>query len=177
MADPLPAGSPPTDSDAIPFDDLSGTLPAHDAAGPPLWLAGSDTPRVLRRVARHYDGWLPFLPDPDAYARAWESIQEQTTRTITPGFYVTININHDAARARDELDGYVRQYYRRSLDEMSTIQAYFGGSADECADWLGRYLAAGASHVVLRIGSLDACRQLDAIADTLLPALQTVSTP
>ncbi|MFD0364833.1 LLM class flavin-dependent oxidoreductase [Nocardia sp. GCM10030253] len=159
------------------FDDLSRTLPANDTTGPPLWLAGGDTSRVLERVARLYDGWLPFLPDPAAYARAWDTIRELTTRTITAGFYATININDNAAQARDELDGYVHQYYRRSLDEMSTIQAYFGGSADQCADWLGHYFAAGATHVVLRIGSLNARNQLDAIADTLLPALHTVPTP
>ncbi|MFQ6395350.1 LLM class flavin-dependent oxidoreductase [Nocardia sp. KC 131] len=158
------------------FDDLSRTLPANDIAGPPLWLAGSDTPRVLQRVAALYDGWLPFLPDPVAYARAWDTIRGLTTRTITAGFYATINVNDNAAQARAELDGYVRQYYRRSLDEMSMIQAYFGGSAEQCADWLGRYLAAGATHVVLRIGSLDARHQLDAIADTLLPAL-SMPTP
>ncbi|MET8878559.1 LLM class flavin-dependent oxidoreductase [Nocardia sp. NPDC004604] len=155
------------------LDDLSRALPAASPAGPPLWLAGSDTPQVLERVARHYDGWLPFLPDPDAYARAWTTIREKTTRTITSGLYATININPDAAAARAELDGYVRQYYRRSLDEMSMIQAYFGGSAEECVQWLGRYLDAGASHLVLRIGSLDARRQLDLLADALLPAHQS----
>ncbi|WP_330255443.1 LLM class flavin-dependent oxidoreductase [Nocardia sp. NBC_00565] len=154
------------------LDDLSRTLPAASPAGPPLWLASSDTPRVLDRVARHYDGWLPFLPDPDAYARAWTSIREKTTRPITPGLYATININPNPAAARAELDGYVRQYYRRSLAEMSMIQAYFGGSAEECAQWLGRYLDAGAAHLVLRIGSLDADRQLDLLAAALLPTHQ-----
>ncbi|WP_327099203.1 LLM class flavin-dependent oxidoreductase [Nocardia vinacea] len=150
------------------LDDLTRTLPAASPAGPPLWLAGSDTPRVLERVARYYDGWLPFLPDPDAYARAWHTLREMTTRSITPALYATININPDSAAARTELDGYVRRYYRRSLDEMSTIQAYFGGSADECVHWLGRYLDAGAQHLVLRIGSLQARRQLDLLADALL---------
>ncbi|WP_328401949.1 LLM class flavin-dependent oxidoreductase [Nocardia sp. NBC_00403] len=158
------------------LDDLSRALPAHDITGPPLWLAGGDTPRVLQRVARLYDGWLPFLPDPAAYARAWDTIRELTTRTVTAGFYATININDNTAVARAELDRYVHQYYRRSLDEMSMIQAYFGGPADQCAEWLGRYFEAGATHVVLRIGSLDARNQLDAIADTLLPALHTAPT-
>ncbi|MEU6587215.1 LLM class flavin-dependent oxidoreductase [Nocardia sp. NPDC046763] len=153
------------------FDDLSGALPAASAAGPPLWLAGSDTPRVLQRVARHYDGWLPFLPSADAYARAWTAIRDLTDRPVTAGMYATINLDPDSTKARAELDGYVRQYYRRSLDEMSTVQAYFGGSPEECIDWLGRYLDAGAEHLVLRLGSLDARRQLDALAQAL-PALR-----
>ncbi|MFE3000123.1 LLM class flavin-dependent oxidoreductase [Nocardia sp. NPDC059246] len=156
------------------FDDLSGALPAASAAGPPVWLAGSDTPRVLRRVARTYDGWLPFLPSADAYARAWAAIRDLTDRPITPGMYATINLDPDSAKARAELDGYVRRYYRRSLDEMATVQAYFGGSPEECVDWLGRYLEAGAEHLVLRIGSLDTRRQLEALAEAL-PALRAIS--
>ncbi|WP_327140096.1 LLM class flavin-dependent oxidoreductase [Nocardia sp. NBC_01327] len=153
------------------FEDLSGALPAASVAGPPLWLAGGDTPRVLRRVARHYDGWLPFLPDAGAYARAWATIRDLTDRPVTAAMYATINLDPDSAKAHAELDGYVRQYYRRPLDVMSTVQAYFGGSPAQCADWLGRYLDAGAEHLILRVGSLDARRQLDALAETL-PALR-----
>ncbi|MFJ4653399.1 LLM class flavin-dependent oxidoreductase [Nocardia sp. NPDC088792] len=157
------------------LDDLSATLPAASPAGPPVWLAGSDTPRVLQRVARHYDGWLPFLPSVDAYARAWTAIGELTDRPITAAMYATINLDPDAAKARAELDGYVHHYYRRSLDVMATVQAYFGGSGEECADWLSRYLDAGAEHLVLRIGSLGAQRQLEALAE-ILPALRQGSS-
>ncbi|MFE3258540.1 hypothetical protein ACFXPS_02245 [Nocardia sp. NPDC059091] len=88
--------------------------------------------------------------------------------------YATINLDPDPAKARAELDGYVRRYYRRSLDEMATVQAYFGGSPEECVDWLGRYLEAGAEHLVLRIGSLDTRRQLETLAEAL-PALRAIS--
>lgn len=153
------------------LDDLSDTLPPAQPSGPPLWLAGSDTPRVLDRVARHYDGWLPFLPDADAYARAWETIRNSARRTVTPALYATVLLDSDTAHARSELDSYVQQYYRRPLDQMSAIQAYFGGPPEECAEWLGRYLDAGATHLILRPGSLDAHRQLDLAAAKLLPML------
>ncbi|GAB2547157.1 hypothetical protein [Nocardia heshunensis] len=54
---------------------------------------------------------------------------------------------------------------------MSTVQAFCGGSAEQCVDWLGRYVDAGAEHLILRIGSLDADRQLDALAE-ILPVLR-----
>ncbi|WP_279579973.1 LLM class flavin-dependent oxidoreductase [Fodinicola feengrottensis] len=47
-----------------------GPLPPVQPGGPALWLASGDSPRVIARVADHYDGWLPYLPDVDAYARA-----------------------------------------------------------------------------------------------------------
>ncbi len=152
------------------IDDLNGALPTFRASGPPLWLAGGDTPRVLERVARHYDGWLPYLPDPAAYAAAWQRIREQTARDITPALYATLLITDSERRGRDELDAYTRAYYRQPLDVMSTIQAFFAGSVNACADWLRAYLRAGVRHLVLRIGSLQPHPEM---LEPLLPMLRS----
>lgn len=157
---------------------LSRLSPPASPEGPPLWLAGSDTPRVVARVARHYDGWMPFLPDAEAYGRAWNRIRElavgarRRPGAITAGLYATVNVNEDRQAARDELEGYVQSYYKRSLDVMSTIQAYSYGSASECAEWLRRYIRSGARHIVLRIGSLDPATQLKTVGDVLMPAIR-----
>ncbi|MER6127376.1 LLM class flavin-dependent oxidoreductase [Streptomyces sp. NPDC001795] len=146
--------------------------------GPPLWLAGSDTPRVLSRVARLYDGWLPFLPDPKAYRVAWERITElaeqegRSPHSITPGLYATLNVDADRGRAEAALDSYVQGYYGRPLALMNTVQAYGWGAPDECAAWLAEYVAAGARHLVIRIGSLDSRPYLRQIAEAVLPALR-----
>jgi alkanesulfonate monooxygenase SsuD/methylene tetrahydromethanopterin reductase-like flavin-dependent oxidoreductase (luciferase family) len=146
--------------------------------GPPLWLAGSDTPRVLTRVARHYDGWLPFLPSTQAYATAWKHIEIEATaagrapHAITAAMYATITVNPDRAAARAELEDYLGHYYGRSLEQMSQVQAYGWGTAEECADWLAGYVRAGARHVIIRVGSLDAEAQLKDIASIVLPALR-----
>ncbi|GLZ42504.1 LLM class flavin-dependent oxidoreductase [Actinokineospora sp. NBRC 105648] len=143
--------------------------------GPPLWLAGSDTPRVLARVAKLYDGWLPFLPTDSAYATAWDKIQEQAgDRHITPGLYATVNINPDAVKAKAQLEDYLQGYYGRSLEVMSTFQAYGWGSADDCAEWLAGYIRAGARHIVIRIGSLDPGDQLEQLAEAVLPAVRGI---
>jgi alkanesulfonate monooxygenase SsuD/methylene tetrahydromethanopterin reductase-like flavin-dependent oxidoreductase (luciferase family) len=152
--------------------------PPARAGGPGLWLAGSDTPRVAARVAELYDGWLPFLPDPEAYGPAWQRIQDlarsrgRDTAAITPGLYATININPDRDAARAELADYVERYYGRSLEFMTTIQAFYGGSVRECADWLAGYRKQGARHFVLRIGSLRPENQVELVATRLLPGLR-----
>lgn len=148
------------------------------AGGPPLWLAGSDTPRVLKRVARRYDGWLPFLPTPEAYGAAWETIVRlclesgRPSNAVTPGLYATITVNEDRDAARAELEHYIEHYYGRTLDMMAQIQAYAWGSAEECAEWLIRYVRSGARHIVIRIGSLSPERQLEQIGATLLPMVR-----
>ncbi|GGZ28402.1 LLM class flavin-dependent oxidoreductase [Streptomyces poonensis] len=151
------------------------------AGGPPLWLAGSDTPRVVARVARLYDGWLPFLPDPAAYARALGLIRRLAVEhgrpadAVVPGLYATVAIGPDRERARKQLDTYTRGYYGRPLERMAEFHAFGYGSARECAAWLGSYVRAGARHVVLRIGSLDPGAQraqLAEAADVVVPALR-----
>lgn len=147
------------------------------AGGPPMWLAGSDTARVVERVAAHYDGWLPFLPTADAYARAWRRIQAEATAcgrpapAITPGLYATVTVDSDRDRARAELDRYVQQYYGRPLTTMAAIQAYGYGTPAQCGDWLAGYLRAGARQLVIRLGSLTPGRQLERLAGEVLPAM------
>ncbi|MFD7710607.1 LLM class flavin-dependent oxidoreductase [Streptomyces sp. NPDC059786] len=156
--------------------------PPAAPGGPPLWLAGSDTARVVRRVARLYDGWLPFLPDAGLYARAWGRIRRLAAEhgrapdAIVPGLYATVLIDPDRERARKQLDAYTHAYYGQPLERMTAFQAYGYGTASECARWLGGYVRAGARHVVLRIGSLDPETQRAQLAEAarrLVPALRT----
>lgn len=153
-----------------------------NAGGPPLWLAGSDTPKVLARVARGYDGWLPFLPSAGAYAVARERLAAlcveagRPADAVTPAIYATVTLGQDRDAARAELEHYITHYYGRSLDQMAAIQAYGWGTAEECAHWLAGYVRAGARHIVIRIGSFDPLPQLRQIAEVLLPAVRALGT-
>jgi alkanesulfonate monooxygenase SsuD/methylene tetrahydromethanopterin reductase-like flavin-dependent oxidoreductase (luciferase family) len=137
-------------------------------------LAGGDTTKVIERVSATYDGWLPYLPDVNAYARAWDRIRAQAVREVTPALYATVNLNDDKGRAEEELDAYLRAYYGQPLEVMRQVQATRGGSVQECLDWLARYVDAGAQHLILRIGSLSA--HPETIAEQLLPALKEIGS-
>ncbi len=160
-------------------DGLDRLPPPHSPGGPPVWLAASDTPRVVRRVAEHYDGWLPFVPTADAYAAGWQRIREaaaaagRAAGAITAGLYGTVLVDSDERRAASLLDSYVQAYYGYPLELVSAVQAYGYGTPQACADWLAGYLRAGARHVVIRIGSLEPVPELlgllKATADALLP--------
>lgn len=154
------------------IEDLSGALPTVQPNGPPLWLAGGDSAKVIERVAKTYDGWLPYLPDADAYRRAWEQIAQQAGRPITPALYATVNINGDRGQAHEQLNTYTRLYYRQPIDVMRDLQAFRGGSAQECLDWLSQYVEAGARYLILRVGSPKPHPEM--LAERLLPALRTL---
>lgn len=146
--------------------------------GPRVWLAAGGGPAVLDRVAGLYDGWLPFLPDPARYQWAWDRVMRlaaaagRLPSAIEPGLYATVYLDAKSARGEARLEEYVRGYYGRSLEFMSAIQAFCHGTPQHCANWLAGFIAAGARHLVLRVGSLNPGRQLDLISDELLPALR-----
>lgn len=149
--------------------------------GPGVWLAAGGTPTILSRVATLYDGWLPFIPDPAEYRRAWAGITEladaegRAPGAIEPGLYATVHVDGDRARAEARLEEYVQGYYGRPLEFMSAIQAYGHGTPEQCARWLAAFVEAGARHLVLRIGALDPGGQLDLIARDVLPALRAAA--
>ena len=63
------------------------------------------------------------------------------------------------------------------LEELEKIQAVVTGSADQVLEHLGRYVAAGARHIVARLGApnLHSQRdQLERLAD-LIPAVQAAA--
>lgn len=150
--------------------EFADVLPPARAGGPQVWLAGGDTAKVIDRVAATYDGWLPYLPDVNAYARAWDRIRAQAVREVTPALYATVNISGPGAD--DELDEYLRAYYGQPLDVMRQVQAIRGGSVQECLDWLARYVAAGAQHLILRIGSPSP--RPESVAEQLLSTLKEI---
>jgi alkanesulfonate monooxygenase SsuD/methylene tetrahydromethanopterin reductase-like flavin-dependent oxidoreductase (luciferase family) len=153
--------------------EFADALPPARLGGPPVWLAGGDTAKVIERVSAGYDGWLPYLPDVNAYARAWDRIRAQAVREVTPALYATVNLS--GSRADDELDEYLRAYYGQPLDVMRYVQAIRGGSVEECLDWLAGYVDAGARHLILRIGSLTG--RPESVAEQLLPALKELGSP
>jgi alkanesulfonate monooxygenase SsuD/methylene tetrahydromethanopterin reductase-like flavin-dependent oxidoreductase (luciferase family) len=56
---------------------------------------------------------------------------------------------------------------------MRRVQSYFVGEPDACAEWLRGFVDAGASHLVLRIASLDPVPHLETIAERVLPQLRS----
>ncbi|MEV0400463.1 LLM class flavin-dependent oxidoreductase [Actinoallomurus sp. NPDC050550] len=151
------------------FDGLTGLPAPARPGGPALWLAGAG-PRAVDRVGRIFDGWLPYLPEPEEYGRQRGEIDEVATAAgrdpaaVTPALYVTVLPQDDPVRARTDLESYVRAYYGMSLDDMARLQAFVAGTPEQCAERLAAYADAGARHFVIRIGSLDALPHLKSVA-------------
>ncbi|GGQ24717.1 LLM class flavin-dependent oxidoreductase [Streptosporangium pseudovulgare] len=159
------------------FDDLPEPTPSHRPGGPPIWLGGA-SPSALEHAGRRYDGWLPYPPDPDGYRAGLATVRRAATEAgrpadaVTPALFVTVLVTGDVARGERELDAYCRSIYGVPYEVARTIQAMVAGPADHVAATLGRYLEAGAEHLICRLAASDMdaqLEQLERVAEIVRP--------
>jgi alkanesulfonate monooxygenase SsuD/methylene tetrahydromethanopterin reductase-like flavin-dependent oxidoreductase (luciferase family) len=149
------------------FSNLDGLPSPARPGGPPLWLAGGG-PKALRRAGEWFDGWLPYVPEPDQYEEGWATVRTAATGAgrassdLTAALYVTVLPHDDHEQARRELDAYTRAYYGAPLTTVEKLQAFVAGRPETCAARLRAYVAAGADP---QDDVLGAAPHVDAIAE------------
>jgi alkanesulfonate monooxygenase SsuD/methylene tetrahydromethanopterin reductase-like flavin-dependent oxidoreductase (luciferase family) len=161
------------------FADIPAATRPFQAGGPPIWLGGA-TPAALARTGRTYDGWLPYPPNPADYASGLRDVRQaaadagRAADDITPALFVSVRIDDDVENGRRALDDYARATYGMPLEELEKIQAVITGSAGQVLESLARYVAAGARHIVTRLGALDLRSQRDQLEriSALIPAVR-----
>lgn len=142
-----------------------GPVP-HRPGGPPIWIGGM-VRASLERVGRLYDGWFPNSPDPNEWQTQWREIHDIAREAgrdpdkLTGAVYLTLTIDDDKAAAEARMDQFMIGYYGRP--GMRDRQANYAGPAAGAVQWLGRWIAAGVSHLVCRFTG-DAERQLELVA-------------
>ncbi|CAG6394564.1 LLM class flavin-dependent oxidoreductase [Streptomyces cocklensis] len=147
------------------FDDLLPATRPFRPGGPPVWLGGA-TPAALARTGRLYDGWLPYPPDPADYGAGLAAIRAaaggagRADAPLTPALFVNTLVTDAADGGRAALDAYARANYGLPVEEMEKIQANAAGTPEAVVEQLGRYVAQGARHLVIRIAAPDIPAQL-----------------
>ncbi|MGW5352348.1 LLM class flavin-dependent oxidoreductase [Streptomyces sp. NPDC004031] len=147
------------------FDDVAPGIRTFRPGGPPVWLGGA-TPAALARAGRLYDGWMPYPPDPADYGTGLAAIRTAAAgkgrgaAPFTPALFVNVLLTDAADGGQVALEAYSRANYGLPLTEMAKIQALAAGTPEAVVDKLGRYVAQGARHLVLRMAVPDIAGQL-----------------
>jgi alkanesulfonate monooxygenase SsuD/methylene tetrahydromethanopterin reductase-like flavin-dependent oxidoreductase (luciferase family) len=147
------------------------------AADPiPVWVASWGSPAGLRRVARLGDGWLAsaYNTTPDEFRAGRERLTDELARQgnpasedfphalVTMWFWVT----DDGREASRLIDQMLAPMLRRDPAELR--ERVCVGSAEQCADLLGRYAEAGCIRThVWPLG--DEAGQLECLMSDVLP--------
>ena len=150
----------------------------HQPSGPPLWIGSWGSPAGLRRVARLADGWLASaynitpemfkdaLQKLDGYLQDAGKISEHFPNAIATSFcYVT----EDRAEADRVIRNIIMPAVPRPEDELRARLPI--GPAEECAEKLSAYQAAGAQKVFIWPVD-DEVRQLEVFHERVVPLVE-----
>jgi alkanesulfonate monooxygenase SsuD/methylene tetrahydromethanopterin reductase-like flavin-dependent oxidoreductase (luciferase family) len=140
----------------------------YRAGGPPIWMAGSVRP-ALERAARHFDGWFANEADLARWTGQWAEVQQilreagRDPDQFVAAIYTTLAIDEDAGRANRRIDAFLENYYGQPAAAMRRRQGCYGGSREGAAEFLRGFVAAGATHIIVRLVG-DPDRQLETVA-------------
>ncbi len=143
--------------------------------GPPIWIGSWGSQAGLRRVARLGDGWLAsaYNTTPEAFAVAWGRLADYLhavgkapnrfpNAIATMFFYVT----EDRATSERIVREVLSPTLNRPEEELR--ERLLLGPAEECAEKLAAYRAAGAQRIFLW-PVVDELRQLATFQERVVP--------
>ena len=148
------------------FEQLPPMTAPSRPGGPPVWLGGGSE-SALRRVGRHYDGWMPYPPSADGYSGGLAAVRGaaadagRDAAAVTPALFVSVTVTDTVERGRALLGTFAEASYGVPLEQLEQIQALAAGPADVVAEKLRGYVAAGARHLAVRIATTTLESQLE----------------
>ena len=135
------------------------------AVPPPLYVGGrSDA--AMERAARYGDSWLAMWHRPDTVAGRRRRLAARAAELGRPApataMLVFVNVNDDAAVAREQAAELLWGQYRLPFERVERYTAY--GPAERVAERLAEYRAAGVPEFALHPAAPDALAQYEAYA-------------
>ena len=158
------------------LDDVTVEPKPHRHGGPPIWIGGSG-PTALREAAR-FDAWFPTGPGVEFFAEHFPRIEAaareagRSAGAVTGAAYVTLALHPNRSGGEARLHKFLEEYYAAPARTIMARQATYAGPMDGCVEWLQRWVAAGARHLVLRFAGGDQLAQVGEAAASLLPRLK-----
>jgi probable F420-dependent oxidoreductase len=158
------------------LDNVTMEPKPHRPGGPPIWIGGSG-PTALREAAR-FDAWFPTGPSVEFFAEHFPRIQAAARAAgrkpdaVTGAAYVTLAFDSHPAAAEQRLHSFLETYYSSPARTVMARQATYAGPIEGGAEWLQRWIDAGARHISLRFAGGDQLAQVDEAASRLLPKLK-----
>jgi probable F420-dependent oxidoreductase len=143
--------------------------------GPPIWIGSWGSEAGLRRVARLGDGWLAsaYNTTPEMFRAAWRQLRDHLLQAGKdpdrfPNAIATMwcYITEERSKGEQILRDVLSPTLNRSESELR--QRALVGPAEECAEKLAAYQAAGAQRVFLW-PLADEVRQLEIFQERVAP--------
>jgi alkanesulfonate monooxygenase SsuD/methylene tetrahydromethanopterin reductase-like flavin-dependent oxidoreductase (luciferase family) len=131
----------------------------------------------LDRVVRLGDGWITGVATPLEWLATWQRLCEAGERAgrlldvpaFERRFNTYINVGRDRASARAEGKAFLEDYHRLPMDDGTLDRWLICGEPGECSARIAELEAVGVNAFQFVLASPDQERQLEALADSVLP--------
>jgi alkanesulfonate monooxygenase SsuD/methylene tetrahydromethanopterin reductase-like flavin-dependent oxidoreductase (luciferase family) len=127
----------------------------------PLWIGGASA-AARRRAAAIGDAWVPLFITADDYAMAVEALRQETEaagrppEAVQPAVVVFVRVGPDD-QAQEQGAQWLSELY--GLPPKAFDRHLVAGTSEDCAAALGRFVKAGAQHVVVMVAGDHAVSQ------------------
>ena len=156
---------------------------------PLIWIANNSpasrevVERTHRRVARHADGWMTSLSDPNEVEWRLRDVREKARELgrdpaeLQTCLYHNINVNEDRPAALAETKRFLDTYYMVDMPAQRVESWTAAGSPAQCVEHLRIYERMGIDAVALRCTSWNQMTQLRRVIEEVLPSFAGASAP
>ncbi|MCH8297551.1 MAG: LLM class flavin-dependent oxidoreductase [Chloroflexi bacterium] len=127
----------------------------------------------INRAARLGAGIISISDTPEEFSQVVQQVEAKATElgrdpgSLEKTFYLTVNMDPDAAKAEADAVEWLTEYY--GADIWGTRWGPFGGP-ERVAARIAEYVAAGAGTIVVRFASFEPEQQLELFIDKVSPA-------
>lgn len=160
------------------LDEVSLGYRPYQRPGVPILLAthsGEGRDRQPARAARLSDGIISISDSPEEFASVRARVAEEAVAIgrspdeLKSVYYMTVNLDPDAARGKEEGVRWVTDYYGLNFwgDRWGPY-----GDTEGVIERIRQFTAAGADEVIVRFASYDQPRQMEIFAKRVLPAFR-----
>ncbi|MGH3664722.1 MAG: LLM class flavin-dependent oxidoreductase [Egibacteraceae bacterium] len=149
----------------------------------PTILLGGYVDVVLKRIARHADGWLTYLYRPPSFAQSWGKLREYAEQadrdpdTLRNVSQVPICVGDSYQDADRRVKHFVQRYFDVPPWSQASAESAIRGTPQQCAEQIAEHARVGVQELVLMPVDYD-LEQVEAIGQELLPVFSPdMATP
>ena len=160
------------------IEDISLLPKPVQHEGIPLWVSSNNVDSGLKRAALYGDAWITNIPSLPVFKESQKKLEDFASKAgrnpedIHRCLYLTIHVEPDADKARQQGSAFLEAYYHKPYEQVAAQLVVKAGGTSEVADFINEYSEAGIQTFIIRFAAKDQFQHLDVCSEHIIPHFQ-----